>query len=168
MKKEIGKFEYPAKPSDGSEWMHINFYPNEKFTAAHLPFLKRLLSLFYAKIFTYVNRGFYLSEGKFIMLSVNLKTSKYRKTVERIITDTKKVYINKEKSEYIEKIEIEFDTDDYKNGEGFLTIMNAVMLFNFFYEDNSMAHVIHCIMNSCLLPMGKEKEFYKLMGKLYG
>jgi hypothetical protein len=166
VKIKIGKFKYPGKPQDGSEWIHINIYLGKKFTARHYPYLKKFVLLIYTKIYTYIDSGFYLVEGDFLMFAVQLRDKRNINLIERILTDQKKIYLDSGKVDYILKVEIERDTKDYENGEGFLRVMNEAMIFNLLYEDNSVQHLIHCIINSCMVPQIKEKQFYKMMDKM--
>lgn len=165
---DVTKFDYPRKLNDGTQWIHINLHFNEKFESKDLRQLKRFVLIIYGRIYTLIDRSFYLiPTGKFLMFSAEVRFPENIKLIERILSDLENIYIKSKEIKFISSVEIETDTDDYKNGDGYLMVMNAIMNFNLLYEDHSPTHLIHTIINSMLLNKGKEREFYKIMEKIY-
>lgn len=143
-------------------WLHINMYGYLRLSKS---MVKRVLFLLYGRIYTYMQNGFYLTEGKFVMFAVRLYDEKNLKTIKRIVMDVEKVYLKDCPNVYFT---IEENTNDYENGDGFLAVMNAVMNFNLIYEDNSAMHLIHCICNSFFMKSpADEGRFYKLLEQTY-
>ena len=158
------KGRYPKK-NNNIVWMHINLHLSDKFKEHHLYYIKKFIAVIYTRIFTCIDKAFYLPEGDFIMFSVEIKNRALVPVMKRIVKDIDKTYLKK--VPYIEKITVEIDTNDYENGDGFLIVMDAITKFNLFYEDNSVSHLIHCISANCLLKVGKERELYRAMSRIY-
>lgn len=167
MKKKIGDYKYPEKQDTRSEWIHINLHLRKKWKAGDMNQVKSFLFYIYGRIFTSMSRGFYLSEGNFIMFAVEVTNRGNIMAIERAITDLKKIYLDSKQIEAITHITIDRDTKDYENGEGFLNVMDTIMEYNMIHMDQSAAHLVHCIVNSFLMPYGKESKFYQMMGKTY-
>lgn len=162
-------FKYAVKP-DGVYWIHINLHLSDKFRPdTHSIFLKRFVMIIWGRLFCYMKRGFYvIPTGKFLMFAVELRGKEHLPIIHRIMTDIRKIYLDKGEVNYLSHIEIEEDTNDYENGEGYLHVMNAVMEFNLLYNDHSPTHLIHTMLNSMLMDGRKENTLYKILSKTYG
>jgi hypothetical protein len=167
MKKTVGDFKYPEKTANGKEWIHIDLWFSKKFSDEQMSDVKTFLFYIYGRIYPWMSRCFYLCEGRFLMFAVEVRNRGYIETIDRTINDLKKIYIDNGEIKAISKITIERNTNDYENGDGFLNVMNAIAEYEMIHRDNSATHLIHCMVNSMLLPYGKESKFYKLLGKTY-
>lgn len=164
---QIGNFKYNKKINDKNTWCHINVYFSNEIQDKHLPSIKRFARIIYSRIFFLIERGFYLiPTGKFLMFSCEIIYPERKEQLERILNDIKKIYIDSNEDCIFEKIELEWDTNDYENGEGYLNVMNSIMQFNLIYEDHSPSHLVHTIINSFMTTKIKEAKFYKLISEV--
>ncbi len=68
---------------------------------------------------------------------------------------------------YVYKTGISTHTQDDKNGEGFLNVLNAMTDFYLYERDNKLSHVIHCCLEFITGARKDEHEFYLNMATLY-
>ena len=137
----------------------------DKIDGRFIDEVKSLLKVVYVKLYDITEKCFYLFEERphcFFAFCAARDSSRDR--ILKVVRDIRVIY--KQKFSWLKEIYIKWDTNDKDNGDGFIIVMDAMTRYNLIYDDSSYSHIIHCCSNNSFLG-GREKELYKLMGKLY-
>lgn len=149
------------------KWIHVDIWFQEAdwhkdswLTAEEKKDFEKRIAEFLRAIKGHIRRKFYLYEDIphcFIALElVHEDESKIRGQLSAFYT-----------APYIYKAGITTYTQDEKNGEGFLNVLNAMTDMYLFERDARLTHVIHCCLEFITGIRKDEHEFYLNMAILY-
>lgn len=156
-----------------TNWYHVEFWFtdysrregfNQKKDNAVV--LTKILQVLLLKFTPFIERKFYLFEpNPHLFFAFELSEANDKKSIIREFNFIKKRCIDK--VTFITKCELKWNTTDADNKDGFLDILNAVTNFNLAYQDNSLSHIIHCMVNNSGLSRKRESLLYRLMARIY-
>jgi hypothetical protein len=127
---------------------------------------ENLLSLILMKCTPYYSRKFYLYEpNPHCFLALELKERSLIKKIQEQVDFIERTCSKEIK--FISCIEIKKDTGDGENRNGFIRILGAMADYQLLYQDNSLSHIIHCMMDTAGLTRKEENLLYRLMNKHY-
>ncbi len=157
-----------------TNWIHIEFWFKTYFWDRSYKMVnykeqkkfENILSLILMKCSPYYLRKFYLYEpNPHCFLALELKDRDLFSKIEEQINFIKISYIKK--MDFIRKIELKRDTLDGNNRDGFIKILDAMADYQLLYQDNSLSHIIHCMIDTASLTRQEENLLYTLMAKHY-
>ncbi len=159
-----------------TNWIHIEFWFKtylwkdkhyKMFNYEEQKDFEKFLSLILLKCFPYYSRKFYLYEpNPHCFLALELKERDLFFKIKKEINFLKKTYLKK--INYMAEIKLKRDTGDGNNKDGFIKILDAMADYQLLYQDNSLSHIIHCMLNKVGLTRQEENLLYRLMSKNYG
>jgi len=149
-------------------WFKTSFWNRSNFMLAYKEQkqFENILSLILLKCIPYYTRKFYLYEpNPHCFLALELKERNLLNKIKEQVEFIEKTYCKE--TRFISCIEIKQDTTDGGNRDGFIKILDAMADYQLLYQDNSLSHIIHCMMDTAGLTRKEENFLYGLMNKHY-
>ena len=118
------------------------------------------------KCIPYYKRKFYLYEpDPHCFLALELKDRNHIDKIKEQLEFMKRTH--KKEIKFVSCIEVKQDTTDGENKDGFIRILDAMADYQLLCQDNSLSHIIHCMMDTAGLTRKEENLLYGLMNKHY-
>lgn len=157
-----------------TDWIHVEFWFKTKYwnrsnatlSYSSQKYFEALLGIILMKCIPYYKRKFYLYEpNPHCFLALELKDRKLFDKIKTQVDFVKQAYFSK--YDFFEKISLKRDTGDGGNNVGFIKILDAMADYQLIYQDNSLSHIIHCMVDTAGLTREEENKLYKLMAQHY-